>query len=122
MSMFRMAKTLIKNLFIKPSTKMYPIRKREFYNNTRGSISIDIQDCIFCGLCQKKCPSSAIEVTRENKRWEISRWKCVTCGACVDVCPKKCLYMRNQYSGAFTKKSKEVFEQNARVPGSKTNP
>ena len=57
----------------------------------------EIEKCIFCTLCAKKCPTDALEVDREKKTWVINRMRCITCGACVDVCPKKCLIMDNCY-------------------------
>lgn len=92
---------------------MYPFKKRVYYKNTRGSIDIDVKACIFCGICQKKCPTGALEVTRDKKEWAINRMRCIACNACVEACPKKCLYMNNQYANAGTVKEKEVFTQNA---------
>ena len=47
---------VLKALFKKPATSGYPFNKREYPERTRGSIVIDIDGCIFCGLCEKKCP------------------------------------------------------------------
>jgi ech hydrogenase subunit F len=108
MSFFNLAGTVLKSLFRKPMTVRYPFAPREYLPNTRGSIEIKISDCIFCGLCQRKCPTSAIVVSRENKTWEIDRLRCVSCNACVEVCPKKCLAMIEQYSTVRTESSPEV--------------
>ena len=48
-------------------------------------------DCIYCGLCMRKCPMEAITVDRASKSWTIDREKCVWCGICVSGCPKKTL-------------------------------
>ncbi len=48
-------------------------------------------DCIYCGLCMRKCPMEAITVDRASKSWTIDREKCVWCGLCVAGCPKKTL-------------------------------
>ena len=48
-------------------------------------------DCIYCGLCMRKCPMEAITVDRASKSWQIDREKCVWCGICVSGCPKKTL-------------------------------
>ncbi len=48
-------------------------------------------DCIYCGLCMRKCPMEAITVDRTTKSWSIDREKCVWCGICVAGCPKKTL-------------------------------
>lgn len=47
--------------------------------------------CIFCGICQKTCPQSAITVDRKAKSWAVDLEKCVQCGKCVGKCPKKAL-------------------------------
>ena len=51
----------------------------------------DASQCVFCGLCAKNCPVSAIAVDRANKQWKINQETCIGCGTCVAVCPKKCL-------------------------------
>ena len=99
----------IKNLFSKPATKMYPFVAPEYPEATRGSIDIDIDNCIFCGICAKKCPSSAITVNRENKTWEIEKFGCVACAYCVYSCPKKCLSINNQYTSPDVEKSVSIF-------------
>jgi ech hydrogenase subunit F len=95
----------------KPATRLYPIEKRETYPATRGHISIDINACTFCTLCQKRCPTGAITVKRTEKIWEIDRLRCIVCSACVDACPKKCLTMENTYSPAQVSKKIESFHQ-----------
>jgi len=111
MSLFLMAKTVFKTLLKGPSTRKYPFGpRRSDYKNTRGSIEQDIAKCIFCGLCQRKCPAQAIIVNREKKTWTIDRFRCVTCGNCVEVCPVKCLRMENQYSAPRISKGKDIYK------------
>jgi formate hydrogenlyase subunit 6/NADH:ubiquinone oxidoreductase subunit I len=98
------AQKVLQSVVSRPATRLYPFEKRPFFNKTRGSISIDIDKCIFCSICQKKCPTDAIVVTKASKDWEIDRLRCIACSACVEACPKKCLAMENQYSAAVVKK------------------
>ncbi|MGE5678000.1 MAG: 4Fe-4S dicluster domain-containing protein [Pseudomonadota bacterium] len=114
MQAMRFVKTILGSLVGKPATAMYPIKQREKFPNTRGAIGITIENCIFCGICSKKCPTGAITVDRNDKRWEIERLKCIACSYCVESCPKKCLAMENQYSAPATIKEKDVF-RDARV-------
>jgi len=100
---------LIKNLIHKPATILYPFEKKPFLDKSRGQIQIEIDNCIFCGICQKKCPTNAIIVQKETKTWQINRLNCITCNACVEVCPKKCLLMENCYSAAVAQPSAAVF-------------
>lgn len=109
MSFFSMKKTVIGSLFKKPATARYPFAPRDYHKNTRGKISIDISQCIFCGMCQRKCPTAAILVTKSDKHWEIDRLRCIACGYCVEVCPKKCLKMENKYSLPLVKRGKDKY-------------
>ena len=54
-----------------------------------GKIVNDMEKCILCGLCARKCPQSAITVDRKvSYTWVIDRSACVQCGACMDACLK----------------------------------
>ena len=98
MGAFKFAKTVLKSTFKKPATLMYPVVEREWQERTRGSIDIDADKCILCGICGRKCPADAINVDRKGGKWEIHRMQCVQCGACVEACPKKCLDMNPKYT------------------------
>lgn len=50
--------------------------------------------CVYCTLCAKKCPQEAINVDRAEKKWELTEDKCVGCGLCASNCPKKCIEMK----------------------------
>lgn len=69
----------LKNLFSKPATKNYPAEPAVYPERSRGHIEIDIDDCIMCGMCQRKCPSGAITVDRATRTWSIERMGCVQC-------------------------------------------
>lgn len=104
--MFDMLGNIIKNMFSKPATRMYPQEKRETYKDVRGQIGIDIDKCIFCGICSKKCPSNALEVNRGEKSWEVDHFKCIICGACEEACPKKCIHTDVNYTPCSDVKDK----------------
>ena len=51
-----------------------------------SKIEIDEEKCKACGLCQKRCPVSAIEGEGREKR-KINQDKCIKCGTCIATCP-----------------------------------
>jgi len=112
MSYFQMLKTTIKTLLSRPATLMYPKKPAQKFKSTRGKIEIDIERCIFCGNCQRKCPCVAICVDRNERTWEIDRYRCVICNCCVEVCPVKCLRCDNDYTKPSTEANvKDKFKQ-----------
>jgi ech hydrogenase subunit F len=104
-------KTALKNLFSKPVTTQYPFQPRKYPERTRGQISIDIDTCVFCGLCSKKCPSGAITVNREDKSWSIDRFGCIQCGYCIDSCNKKSLSMLPNYTPPGSRKTVDTIKK-----------
>ncbi|WP_400208419.1 4Fe-4S binding protein [Candidatus Methanomassiliicoccus intestinalis] len=110
MASFKMAKTVLKSLFKKPVTKMYPVVPREWEERTRGHVSIIKENCILCGICARKCPTDAISVDRKGKTWTIERMSCIQCSSCVEACPKDCLVMEQTYTSPDVHKISDTFE------------
>jgi ech hydrogenase subunit F len=104
-----MLKTLVKNLASKPATVKFPFAPAQFKERTRGQVLIDTSTCIYCGLCQRKCPTAAITVVRAEKKWSIKRMQCITCGNCVDACSKDSLKLDNKYTTPGVKRLEETF-------------
>jgi len=116
MKIFVMAKTVTKNLFKGPATLMYPKRKRVYTLITRGRIENEIEKCIFCGICAKRCPTYALTVSKENKEWAIDRLKCCICNLCVEICPVKCLSTHNHYFSPVTDRSTAICKKHLELP------
>lgn len=114
MSVLSMTKTLFKSVINGPYTEQYPIKKKDYFDRTRGHIDVQISDCIYCGLCERRCPTGAILVDKATSTWSITRFQCIQCNYCTEVCPKKCLKMDNQYSAPQLEKARDEFN-NARV-------
>lgn len=106
MAFFSMAGSTLANLFKKPATRLYPAVEPKCSAITRGHVAIDVDKCVFCGICGKKCPTLAIQVNREAKTWEIERLQCIACGNCCEACPKQCLIMGTAYSKPVTDREK----------------
>ncbi len=109
--MFDMLGNVMRNLTSKPATRKYPFEKRQPFSKSRGQIDIDIETCIFCGICSRKCPSNAISVNKAEKSWEVDHFKCVICSACEDVCPKKSIHMKEEYKTSSYSKKRAKFIQ-----------
>ncbi len=96
--------TVIKNLLKKPATRNYPAVVREPFPMFRGELVIDIDKCIFCGMCSRKCPSQCITVDKDKGTWQCDPHACISCGYCVDNCPVKCLSMKDTHRKPVTEK------------------
>ena len=95
--MFALIGNIFANLTRRPATRRYPWVRRSAPSGARGRLQIDIDKCIFCGICQKRCPSNALAVAREPKSWTVDPYRCIVCGECVAACPKKCLSMNAEH-------------------------
>lgn len=95
--MANMFQLITKNFFNKPVTRAYPLQpEREAFERSRGQIVFDNQNCIYCGICMRKCPADAIIVDRKENKWELNEFRCIICGECVQSCPKKSITMSNE--------------------------
>jgi formate hydrogenlyase subunit 6/NADH:ubiquinone oxidoreductase subunit I len=83
----------VRNLFSRPATLRYPAVPLEPVAGARGQVLLNLEACVYCGLCARKCPCVAISVSRDLKQLALEQLKCVSCGLCVDACPKRCLSM-----------------------------
>lgn len=108
MGSFKLGKMTLRSLFKKPETVMYPAQKRYQPEGLKGHILNDIDACILCGICEKRCPTAAIKVAKKDGAWAIDRFRCVQCGTCVRECPKGSLSMDPDYPAPATKKSVET--------------
>lgn len=73
-------------------TRKYPKVKPPLPDDFRGKLYHDRSRCIYCGLCEKYCPSKSITVDIQNKVWRHDLGRCLFCGQCAETChllPKK---------------------------------
>jgi formate hydrogenlyase subunit 6/NADH:ubiquinone oxidoreductase subunit I len=93
---------ILKSLFTKSSTQLYPIERIAPPERYRGILSYDPSVCTGCSLCVKDCPSDAIELVildRAAKQYVMKYHmdRCIYCGQCVVNCKPKGIGMSNQY-------------------------
>ncbi|MBN2489269.1 MAG: 4Fe-4S binding protein [Planctomycetes bacterium] len=103
--MFRMTLNVLRNLFTPKATRLYPARVREPFAGYRGQLEIHIEDCIFCGLCARKCPALCIAVDIKTGKWECDPFACVYCGICADHCPTDALFFADRHRAPAEKHS-----------------
>lgn len=108
MGFFSISKLILSSLFHKSATAAYPAAPMKTHPLVRGQIDIVIEECIFCGICARKCPPGAIAVSKGEKTWAIRRFDCIVCNSCVENCPKKCLSMRASLPPVGDAQTKDV--------------
>ena len=106
---FKLGKMTFGSLFKKPETVLYPVQKKEPPRGLKGHVVVDVDTCILCSLCQKRCPCGAIEVDKKGRTWSIDHFRCVQCGSCTYECPKGSLTMEPTYQSVARQKSVHTF-------------
>lgn len=113
MAEFKLGRMTLKSLFSKPATKLYPLEKPRFFEQTKGRVHIEVDECRYCGLCANVCPTSALEVDRKALTWSIDRFRCIQCRSCIEACHEGALSMLNHYTDPSDEKVVEVYEPSA---------
>ena len=68
-----------------------PLQK-VFGRFAKVSEKVNKESCIGCKLCEKVCPSEAIEVKSTDKKAEIKTSICLQCTNCQQICPKDAIH------------------------------
>lgn len=92
---------MMRVLFRRPATELYPFVRRPVPERLRGKLVWNPEKCTGCCLCVKDCPADAIElitIDKANKRF-VMRYhadRCTFCGQCVQNCRFSCLDMPSE--------------------------
>ncbi|PKN77274.1 MAG: NADH-quinone oxidoreductase subunit I [Deltaproteobacteria bacterium HGW-Deltaproteobacteria-10] len=117
-------KLTLQQFFTKPITMSYPEEKWDFPARFRGQ-PVLIKNkkgqhlCVACGLCEKICPCSCIEVTpntgadgiRTMEHFQINLLRCSFCGLCVEACPVDAIRMGEAYELACGSKHALIIQK-----------
>ena len=96
----------LKNLLAKPLTD----KKGYVPQENRGRVMWDMEKCIFCRLCERSCPTSAI-TTVKGESQSVERFKCIVCGECVRICPTQTIFTYSEYTAPSRVPVTHVFKK-----------
>jgi Formate hydrogenlyase subunit 6/NADH:ubiquinone oxidoreductase 23 kD subunit (chain I) len=112
-----MIPTLIKNITSRPKTRLYPAEERTLFPGSRGHIEFDSEKCIFCSLCEKRCPAKAIVVDRKTKTLVFYPFRCIVCEACTEACTKSAITLKEKWRSPATTKGIEILQETKTADG-----
>ena len=67
MAYFEMSRLALKWALTKPPTSRYPFEPRKALAGSRGRLIFTKDNCVYCTVCAKKCPTGALLVNRADK-------------------------------------------------------
>ena len=109
MPYFEMSWLALKWAVAKPPTTRYPFEPRRVIANSRGQLIFTKDNCVYCTVCAKRCPTGALAVDRAQKKFALDRLRCISCGCCVEICPKNSLSLSTEHGVPSTSKTSEIY-------------
>ena len=117
--MFPAIRQVLKQLFQKPFTNLFPVKYApknvsallqkiadgkakpnppvELPDDFRGKIIYEKDKCIGCKQCIRVCPAKVIEFKEDEKKIKMYVSRCIFCAQCVEVCPVNCLHSSQEF-------------------------
>ena len=102
---------LLKSLLTRPSTVSYPLGPLELPTYFRGRVVIDAERCRGCGACVRDCPTTGLELNREDRyTFKLIHYpdRCANCGQCEASCRFEAIRLANTYVSATRARSELV--------------
>lgn len=116
---------LLRSVFKKPATILYPAVKADMPEKMRGQILFHPERCVGCKLCMKDCPAAAIEIIKigDEKIFDakFDLGQCIYCGQCVDSCNKDALEVTGEFELAQLDPAKLAVTFHAKPDGNIKN-
>jgi len=111
-------------IFKKPFTREYPAVKVEVPEGYRGRHTFDPEKCISCGLCERDCPSKAIELVEVSGKRMPTFYldRCIFCYQCVESCPREAIKLSTNFEMATTDKKDLLITPEEFISQKKFNP
>ena len=91
---------LIRTFFSRPETVEYPFGPADIPDGFRGRVVVNEENCRGCRLCERDCPTGALELIRENKKEYKLVYRpdrCAYCGQCELSCNFDAIYLVSNY-------------------------
>lgn len=104
-----MIPSLMGKLLRRSDTVLYPAVHAKVPAHFRGALKFDPEKCVGCKMCERVCPSNAIQIEKvEDRRFKaiVRMDKCIFCGQCVDTCRKGALENTSSFELASLDKNK----------------
>ena len=109
MPYFQMSRLALKWALTKPPTTRYPFAPRRPIAGSRGQLVFTRDNCVYCTVCAKRCPTGALKVDRARKTLTLERLRCISCSCCVEICPKDSLSLSTGHGSPATTREIETF-------------
>lgn len=115
-SMYVTLKNMIKTTIHRPVTIMYPYEKEWIPDYYRGRPGLVFEKCIGCGICERICPTTCIEMIEVDdekmgkvNRPQINIGRCMMCGYCAEYCPPKAMITTPEFELARYTREELIF-------------
>ena len=100
-----------------PNTVRYPWERLIIADGYRGRPGLVMDKCIGCGICEKICPTTCIELVEVElegkgkvKRPQVNLGRCMMCGYCAEYCPKNAMLVTPEYELATYSRQDLIYD------------
>jgi NAD-dependent dihydropyrimidine dehydrogenase PreA subunit len=73
--------------------------------------AVDMDTCVGCGICVKRCQVEAISVSAKKQPAAVDRDRCIGCGLCVPTCPEHAVTLVKKPVEIMPPKTREALHE-----------